>query len=584
MIYPSFSSLVSAGIVLTSSSFAVANAARMRQSLHSQFGIKKAISSGTPILDSQIGTAAAGEWFKETFAVSCGEAESVESGYRMNYCAEDVDGESSEYRIYTCEQNSETGEILLHETKYSNSDCSSLVNTTSYTFTDTCDSGMTFSCGTSNSNAVISTFPIGGLGVEEYDTSESCSAATAASLTTYFGGRGCIFGYMFGEDSAVAYANEDCTGDIILEEPYSDIPDCGMDSVDDYDDTYDFLVYDNLYMKGYYGASAIDPNDWTGTYPDSLFGGEFKVCVTLHSGVYYGQALFSQVGYMRGTIDPSTNDWTGNWYMAGIEGRRGAFSFSLSAGAMTGTFTESNGAQETVTSTRSSSTEPSPLECFRADPEYLDTTSSFSYAGNWWVGWVDRNVFVDSNNLLTGSYDYGDNFDVPGWYYGYVHENGQVAQLQWYEEANFEGIYLFAAKNATSQYILWWGFDRISDFNYAKKNMDHWNTNGFGTRVDYKKSDVTDYSLANAHYCYQLITPTFEEECLQRASSDMNNNNTISYISNGEADDDEALIDMVGATLALVLIGMIASLVVCGLSLKKQNGPMAGATASDSKL
>jgi hypothetical protein len=415
-------------------------------------------------------------------------------------------------------------------------------------------------------------------------------ASTAANVQAYMGGRGCVGATMFGDTSITIYANLNCTGGVWEQDFYADNTDCEVGSDDDYDDMYDDgVIYDQLYTKSYWGvvptgepsgepsgeptAKPVHPSDWTGTYPDSLFGGDFKVCVTLYNGVYYGQALFSQVGYMRGTINVSTNVWTGNWYMAGVEGRRGTFSFSLAADTMTGTFTESNGAQETIISARSSSTEPSSLECFRADPEYLDFSTSFSFSGDWWVGSVDRYVFVDSSNVLTGSYDYGQNLDVPGWYYGNVRENGHVAQLQWYEEGNFEGMYLFAAKNATSQYILWWGFDWVSDFSYSQKNDGHWATNGFGTRIDYKKSDVTDYSLANTHYCYHLISTTFEEECAQQTSD----------VGNKDEDDDTVL-ELVGATLAFVLIGMTATLIVCGKMMSGKKPPMANAAASDSNL
>jgi hypothetical protein len=586
MIFPSSSTLVSAAI-LSGFPLAVAKSGHLQEILHSKFGIANVLSRGITATDSPISSAAtvAGDWYKISHANSCGEAAITENGYRMGFCAQDVDGATSEYRIYSCTEDSVTGDVVLTETKYTDSSCSTpLGPATSNTLSNVCSSGMTVSCGASNSNAVISTMPYGGLALEEYDTSASCSTSSAANVQYYFGGRGCDQGMMFGDSSFLGYSNADCTGDIVYEFSYNDIVDCEKidDDGDDDNDAYDDEPqYDELYSKIYWGVvptgqpteQPAHPMDWTGTYPDSLFGGEFKVCVTLQGGIFYGQALFSQVGYMRGTIDSSTNEWTGNWYMAGVEGRRGMFSFSLASDIMTGTFTESNGAQETLTSARSSTIEPSSLECFRTDPEYLELTRSFSFSGDWWVGSVDRYVFVDSNNILTGSYDYGQNLDVPGWYYGNVRENGHVAQLQWYEEANFEGMYLFVAKNATSQYILWWGFDWIADFNYSKKNEGHWAATGFGTRIDYKKSDITDYALANTHYCYHLITTTFEEECLQRTSD-----------VSSENEDDDTLLELVGATFTLVLIGVIASLIVCAKLVTGRKSPMASESASDSKL
>jgi hypothetical protein len=557
-------------IAFASSSFASAKT--------SQYSISKTFSRGTISTDTQIRAASAvsGAWFKEVYADDCGGSPFIETGYRMGFCGTDFDGENSpsEYRIYECTEDSNTGDIVLTQTKYTDATCTTPSSTsTSSTLSNACLMGQTISCGASDRERVVSTYQFGGNSIEEYDTSASCLAATEANIQVYSGGRGCAGGLCIGETSVTYYANSNCTGGVVGEELYSDIAVCEAASDDDYDDTYESgVIYDNLYTKIYYGAS---PTDWTGTYPDSLYGGNYAVCVTLQGGVYYGQALFSEVGYMRGTIDPSNNEWTGNWYMAGIESRRGTFVFSLSSNTMTGTFTEPNGAQETVTSTRSSSTEPSPLQCFRADPEFLDGTGSFSFAGDWLVGSVDRYVYVDSNNILTGSYDYGENRDIPGWYYGSVRENGQVAQLQWYDPGVYEGMYLFAAKNATSQYIIWWGFDWISDFDYSQKNQGNWDVNGFGTRIDYKKSDVTDFNLANKHYCYQLITSSFEEGCLERSSTSFNE----------EDDDDElnTIQTLTEATLAFSLVGMLAGLVTCGkVMMGRGNAPMAG--ASDSKL
>ena len=154
-----------------------------------------------------------------------------------------------------------------------------------------------------------------------------------------------------------------------------------------------------------------------GSYPDNFYGGEYKICVTEHNGVYYGQALHSKVGYMRGTIDSGTNVWTGNYFLAGIEGRRGTFSFSLSTDTFTGTFTENSGAVETVTGTRTSSTEPTDLECFRAEPELLDGSESFSFGG-YWIDKADRFIYVDANDVITGSFNYGEGLSIPGWCHG----------------------------------------------------------------------------------------------------------------------------------------------------------------------
>lgn len=78
----------------------------------------------------------------------------------------------------------------------------------------------------------------------------------------------------------------------------------------------------------------------------------------------------------------STNQWTGNYYLSGLEARRGAFSLGLSSGVMTGTFTESNGAVEAISETQSSTTEPTDLECFKVDTELLDGSKEFTFSGD----------------------------------------------------------------------------------------------------------------------------------------------------------------------------------------------------------
>ena len=148
-------------------------------------------------------------------------------------------------------------------------------------------------------------------------------------------------------------------------------------------------------------------------------GGKYHLCVTLVDGTYYGQGLFSKVGYMRGVIDATTDVWTGNWYMSGIESRRGTFSYTLpTTTSYSGTRTETNGEMETLTGNKFATGSPTDLECFKAEPQILSGTESFTFAGDWLVGNVDRYVNVDANNLLTGSYDYGEGMNIPGWYYG----------------------------------------------------------------------------------------------------------------------------------------------------------------------
>jgi len=82
--------------------------------------------------------------------------------------------------------------------------------------------------------------------------------------------------------------------------------------------------------------------DWNGVYTDPVYGGNIYVCVSEVNGVYYGQATFSLIGYMRGTIDVN-NVFTGEYWPQGWEGLQGTFSLTLTGAAYTGTFSQKPG-------------------------------------------------------------------------------------------------------------------------------------------------------------------------------------------------------------------------------------------------
>lgn len=82
--------------------------------------------------------------------------------------------------------------------------------------------------------------------------------------------------------------------------------------------------------------------DWNGVYTDPVYGGNIYVCVSEVNGVYYGQATFSLIGYMRGTIDVN-NVFTGEYWTQGWEGLQGTFSLTLTGAAYTGTFSQKPG-------------------------------------------------------------------------------------------------------------------------------------------------------------------------------------------------------------------------------------------------
>jgi hypothetical protein len=121
--------------------------------------------------------------------------------------------------------------------------------------------------------------------------------------------------------------------------------------------------------------------NWVGTFVDPTYGGNLTVCVSQVNGVYYGQAMISLVGYLRGTID-SSNTWTGQYFMAGTEAIRGNFTLTLNAGstAYSGTYQQagSNIVYSVNNANRLSSATPSDLECFKVDDDMLTMTSPWS--------------------------------------------------------------------------------------------------------------------------------------------------------------------------------------------------------------
>lgn len=82
---------------------------------------------------------------------------------------------------------------------------------------------------------------------------------------------------------------------------------------------------------------AVGSADWSGEYQDNTFGGLLSVCLSdvteSDSGTTtVGQGMFSRFGYMRGVV--SGNQWEGEFFMAGLEARRGSFNFTLNDNGM----------------------------------------------------------------------------------------------------------------------------------------------------------------------------------------------------------------------------------------------------------
>ena len=132
-------------------------------------------------------------------------------------------------------------------------------------------------------------------------------------------------------------------------------------------------------------SSLAAPSDWNGIFSEPLYGGVLNVCVSEVNGDYYGQAVISTLGYMRGTIDASTSTWTGDYYMMGKSTVKGSFSLDLTVSttnSYTAIWTQESGITYTTSGTQTSTATPDDIACFRVENDYLTGSASFSYSGS----------------------------------------------------------------------------------------------------------------------------------------------------------------------------------------------------------
>lgn len=327
-----------------------------------------------------------------------------------------------------------------------------------------------------------------------------------------------------------------------------------------------------------FGFSNAAPTDWNGKFTDSMYGGNLAICTSLIGSVYYGQGVISNIGIVRGTI--SGNVFTGEFYLAGQEAKRGTFSLTLNADVSTGytgTFSEEpNPAAITiaVTGSRVTNTAPSEVECMKVDNSMLTRTAYTDITGVWYRSGNSNPYYyaVDSTaktEVSSYSYIYADGTVSPGTSYGTVYLNGQLLLENWYERGADEGMTIILAKNDTAAYSIWWFYSRISDFDYSQvTDPDFWGTQFFKKDTSYSSADV--FAAVNKNTCYMLSSKTYEDSCLASYSAPT---------SISSDNDDAALSDMVGATVAfsvlvfLLLVGIVAYLCFKGM----------GSTASLSK-
>lgn len=155
--------------------------------------------------------------------------------------------------------------------------------------------------------------------------------------------------------------------------------------------------------------------------------------------------------------------------------------------------------------------------------------------------WIDgtRVLYADdSSDLVYGSYNYGPE-NMPGYHIGPMYLNGQVMCCNWLEVGDWNGLYLFVAKNATNFYSFWWEYDRVSDFDYSNRNS----TSYFGHRenkYDDGTAAQTTVDDGNKNSCYSLATLDEEAACLAGDDEDCS--------------DEETLVIVLGSLLGVALV------------------------------
>lgn len=320
----------------------------------------------------------------------------------------------------------------------------------------------------------------------------------------------------------------------------------------------------------YMGAALAAPMDWVGMYTESMYGEGLNVCVDEVDGDYVGQGLLSSLGYMRGYIQG--NVWAGDYWLAGYEGRMGTFYLDLDVVGSTysGYFTENPGQNITSSGTRTSSSMPDDIECFRTHKDYLVPHASYDITGyyikpgmpteNWWI--------YNDGSYHTSTYTYTED-SIPGTSYGPFYLNGQVSIDNWYESAQDEGIELIVAKNDTAFYNLWWFASRVSDVDYSTKLDDN-----FGININILDPSVTGSELtelAESGKCYALWTEDMEEACRETDSDDDNQ-------------DHELITELLAALLVFSIIGLILMGVMLYILVSKPKESLAsqGSSASSS--
>ena len=232
--------------------------------------LQNTYSNGLVSAQTQFESSAAvsGAWFMyhTHSAVSCSNNDIAEyDGYKMSVCVEDYDtSSSSSYSIYTCTEDSSTGEVVLQRTTYTDAACTTGSSVkTPVSFNNSCTSGKSYFCDDMNDVDTTESMTSDGLYLEGFTSSSDCNAMNSSTLISYRGAVGCgDEGISYGEDSVNVYLDSDCTAGPLLTFSYNEFFTNQCDVMYDDDDAADDddgeLIYDGLYLHATFGGSGDD--------------------------------------------------------------------------------------------------------------------------------------------------------------------------------------------------------------------------------------------------------------------------------------------------------------------------------------
>jgi hypothetical protein len=314
-------------------------------------------------------------------------------------------------------------------------------------------------------------------------------------------------------------------------------------------------------------GSALE-TDWNGMFSEPIYGGNINVCVSEVNGVFYGQATFSWVGYMRGTID-SSGVFSGDYWTMGFEALQGTFELTLVGSAYSGSFTQLPAMTYSTSGTQLSTATPSDENCQRSD-DYLLTSSEYYSSTGSYNSFGEQGIIIAESAAGLGTtygsyqYTYADGSLVYGNDYMTSYLNGQVKAGRWSETGEYEGINMYVAKNSTHHYTAWWFISRMADFDYSlSTDADIQGSGMFAKTDDVYMADLD----ADEYLCYSLPTADAEEDCVD---------------SSDEDDDDEGTSAHVLTTMAFSILSFIAILVFGGVILSEvKKRPVTANSSSD---